>query len=109
MRFMATVFSAFFARQNPVSIMAKPMCMNITTIAAKSSQTTPLEGMDDAGIAAAAGSAASSQWQLKMQAAAVPAEINRRFQRIIHRHDRDFSQQNPGMARKWAAVNCPSG
>ena len=45
MRFMVTVFSAFFARQKPVSIMAKPMCMNITTIAAKSSQITPLPGM----------------------------------------------------------------
>ena len=46
MRFMVTVFSAFFARQKPVSIMAKPMCMNITTIAAKSSQITSLVGME---------------------------------------------------------------
>ncbi len=45
MRFMVTVFSAFLARQKPVSIMAKPMCMNITTIAAKRSQITPLLGM----------------------------------------------------------------
>ena len=72
------VFSAFFARQKPVSIMAKPMCMNITTIAANSSQTTPLPGMED-GAAGAADSAASSGKQGKRQAAAVPAEINRSF------------------------------
>ena len=72
------VFSAFLARQKPVSIMAKPMCMNITTIAAKSSQITPLLGME-AGAAGVAGSAACSERQVKVQAAAVPAEIKRRF------------------------------
>ena len=44
---MVAVFSAFFARQKPVPIMAKPMCMNMTTIAAKSSQITLLPGIVD--------------------------------------------------------------
>src|SRR5215831_7682334 len=30
MKFMAMVWAAFLARQNPVSTMAKPACMNIT-------------------------------------------------------------------------------
>ena len=98
MRFMVTVFRAFLARQKPVSIMAKPMCMNITTIAAKRSQITPLVGMAD-GPAGAAGSAACKERQVKVQAAAVPAEINRRFRGKLMNMIAPFlnkTQERPG-------------
>ena len=37
--FIAMVFTAFLARVNPVSTMAKPTCMNITRNPAISTQT----------------------------------------------------------------------
>jgi hypothetical protein len=60
---MVAVFRAFFARQKPVSIMAKPMCMNITTIAAKTSQITPLVGIQ-ANLANCMPRLQGSDWQI---------------------------------------------
>src|SRR3954471_20834595 len=43
MKFMATVWLAFFARVKPVSTIAKPACMNITRKPATSVQTKLME------------------------------------------------------------------
>ena len=40
MKFMLIVCAAFLARQNPVSTIAKPACMNMTRNPARSVQTT---------------------------------------------------------------------
>ena len=84
------VFKAFFARQKPVSIMAKPMCINITTIAASSSQITPVTGTEAlTGDGAAEGrftSAASAQMQPAMHPLIAA-------QQTSHRRN----ERNPGM------------
>ena len=43
MKFMLMVCAAFLARQNPVSTIAKPACMNITRKPASSVQTMLIE------------------------------------------------------------------
>ena len=45
MKFMLIVWAAFLARQNPVSTMAKPACMNMTRKPASSVQTMLIDDL----------------------------------------------------------------